>query len=54
MPAVPTAATAAGCTASIAATGMLTGTIAIGTPLVDAPERDRPDPRRLVTDWLPA
>lgn len=32
----------------------LVGTIAIGTPLVDAPERDRPDPHALTTDWMPA
>ena len=32
----------------------LVGTVAIGTPLVEVPERDRPDPRALVTDWMSA
>ena len=32
----------------------LVGTIGIGTPLVDVPERDRPDPADLITDWMPA
>lgn len=31
----------------------LTGTIAFGTPQVDVPERDRPDPSALLEDWLP-
>jgi nitroreductase len=31
----------------------LVGTIAIGTPLVEVPERDRPDPHALVADWMP-
>lgn len=29
----------------------LAGTIAIGTPQIQAPERDRPDPAALLTDW---
>jgi len=32
----------------------VTGFIHIGTPKLDAPERDRPDPRDLLTDWTPA
>ncbi|MEO6228055.1 MAG: nitroreductase [Thermomonas sp.] len=32
----------------------LAGTIAIGTPQVDAPERDRPDVADLLSDWQPA
>jgi len=35
-------------------TEQLAGTIAIGTPQVDAPERDRPDPASLLTDWSAA
>ena len=31
----------------------LVGTIAMGTPLVEVPDRERPDPRELVTDWIP-
>jgi len=30
------------------------GFIHIGTPKLDAPERDRPDPLALLTDWTPA
>ena len=30
------------------------GYIHIGTPKLDAPERDRPDPRELLTEWTPA
>ena len=30
------------------------GFIHIGTPKLDAPERDRPDPRTLLSDWSPA
>ena len=41
-------------TLGLAADERLVGTIAIGTPLVEAPERDRPDPHGLVTDWMPA
>ena len=29
----------------------LTGTIAMGTSQVEAPERDRPDPNTLISDW---
>ncbi len=29
------------------------GFIHIGTPLVEAPERERPDPRALLQDWTP-
>ena len=29
----------------------LVGTIAMGTPALEAPERDRPDPAALLTDW---
>ncbi len=32
----------------------ITGFVHIGTPLVEAPERDRPDPRALLSDWTPA
>lgn len=32
----------------------LSGTIAIGTAHVEVPERDRPDPAALLTDWSPA
>jgi len=32
----------------------ITGFIHIGTPKLDAPERDRPDPRDLLSDWTPA
>ena len=32
----------------------LTGTIAIGTSQVEAPERDRPDAKALISDWRPA
>src|SRR5688572_21771895 len=32
----------------------ITGFIHIGTPKLDAPERERPDPRTLLTDWTPA
>ncbi|KAF1692605.1 nitroreductase family protein [Pseudoxanthomonas daejeonensis] len=31
----------------------IAGFIHIGTPLQDVPERDRPDPRQLLTDWTP-
>lgn len=31
----------------------LTGTIAIGTSQVEAPERDRPDANALISDWQP-
>ncbi len=32
----------------------ITGFIHIGTPKLDAPERDRPDPRDLLSDWTAA
>ena len=32
----------------------ITGFIHIGTPKLEAPERERPDPRALLTDWIPA
>lgn len=32
----------------------IAGFIHIGTPLMDVPERDRPDPRDLLSDWSPA
>jgi nitroreductase len=41
-------------TLGLAADEQLVGTIAIGTPTVDVPERDRPDPRALLADWTPA
>lgn len=31
----------------------ITGFIHIGTPKLDAPERDRPDPNDLLSDWTP-
>jgi nitroreductase len=31
----------------------IVGFIHIGTPKVEAPERERPDPRQLLTDWAP-
>lgn len=31
----------------------IAGFIHIGTPKLDAPERDRPDPRTLLSDWTP-
>jgi nitroreductase len=35
----------------LAAHEQIAGCIAIGTPQVSAPERDRPDPAALLTDW---
>ena len=32
----------------------IAGFIHIGTPKLDVPERERPDPRALLTDWRPA
>jgi nitroreductase len=32
----------------------IAGFIHIGTPKLEAPERERPDPRALLTDWRPA
>ena len=40
-------------TLGLAADERLVGTIAMGTPLVEVPDRERPDPRELVTDWIP-
>lgn len=37
----------------LAADEELVGTIAIGTPQVAAPERERPDPAALLADWHP-
>ena len=31
----------------------ITGFIHVGTPKLEAPERDRPDPRPLLTEWSP-
>ena len=39
-------------TLGLAADEQLVGTIAMGTPLVEVPDRERPDPRDLVTDWI--
>lgn len=41
-------------TLGLAADEQLVGTIAIGTPLVEVPERERPDPQELIADWMPA
>lgn len=41
-------------TLGLAADEQLVGTLAIGTPTVAVPERDRPDPRALLADWTPA
>ena len=41
-------------TLGLSADEQLVGTIAIGTPLVDVPERERPDPASLISDWMPA
>ena len=41
-------------TLGLAADEQLVGTIAIGTPLVEAPERERPDPVTLLSDWTGA
>ena len=38
----------------LSADEQLTGTIAIGTPQVEAPERERPDVAALLSDWRPA
>ena len=32
----------------------IVGFIHVGTPIIDVPERDRPDPRDLLSDWTPA
>jgi nitroreductase len=38
----------------IAADEVIAGFIHIGTPQAEAPERERPDPAALLTDWTPA
>jgi nitroreductase len=38
-------------TLGLSADEQLVGPIAIGTPLVSAPERERPDPASLLADW---
>lgn len=40
-------------TLGLSADEQLVGTIAIGTPTVDVPERDRPDAAALLTEWHP-
>lgn len=40
-------------TLGLSADEQLVGTIAIGTPVFEAPERDRPDPAALLADWQP-
>lgn len=41
-------------TLGLSADEQLAGTIAIGTPQVDVPERERPDPANLLTEWTPS
>lgn len=41
-------------TLGLAADEQLVGTIAMGTPLVEVPERERPNPQDLIADWMPA
>jgi nitroreductase len=41
-------------TLGLAVDERITGFVHIGTPLQQAPERDRPDPRALLSDWVPA
>lgn len=41
-------------TLGLSADEQLVGTIAFGTATVEVPERDRPDPRTLIADWMPA
>lgn len=38
----------------LAADEKIAGFIHIGTPKLDAPERERPDPHALLSDWTPA
>ncbi|MEJ2789991.1 MULTISPECIES: nitroreductase [unclassified Pseudoxanthomonas] len=40
-------------TLGLAANEKIAGFIHIGTPLLDAPERERPDPAALLSDWTP-
>jgi nitroreductase len=37
----------------LAAHERITGFIHIGTPKLDVPERERPDPRSLLAEWTP-
>ncbi len=41
-------------TLGVADDEVVAGFIHIGTPQVEAPERERPDPAALLTDWTPA
>jgi nitroreductase len=41
-------------TLGLAEDEQLVGTIALGTPLVDMPDRERPDPASLLSDWTGA
>lgn len=41
-------------TLGLAEDEQLVGTIALGTPLVDVPDRERPDPAALLADWTGA
>ena len=41
-------------TLGLAEDEQLVGTIALGTPLVDVPDRERPDPAALLSDWTGA
>jgi nitroreductase len=41
-------------TLGLAADERITGFVHIGTPAQPAPERDRPDPLALLSDWMPA
>ena len=41
-------------TLGLAPDEQLAGTIAMGTPQVEVPDRERPDPASLLTDWSPA
>lgn len=40
-------------TLGLASDEQLAGTVAIGTPALETPERDRPDPAALLADWHP-
>ena len=40
-------------TLGLTADEVLVGTIAVGTPQIDVPERPRPDPAALLADWRP-
>ena len=41
-------------TLGLSADEQLVGTIAMGTPQVEVPDRERPDPRGLLQDWIGA